>query len=160
LNIITENIKIFLEEHNIKEVTPEEIGQKVTSYTVEWSKKIRNEERLSLIRLTLPMVSREEIFLGNILLNIFIVKSLEKVLNDCNIPYSVIAEDLGNYFILAINIPPQYEIVNLLKDKLIKNLPDLYFSDENLDDGYYGNLQTMLEFYKSNVEPFPVFIVP
>ena len=160
MNIITENIKIFLEEHNIKEVTPEEIGQKVTSYTVEWSKKIRNEERLSLIRLTLPMVSREEIFLGNILLNIFIVKSLEKVLNDCNIPYSVIAEDLGNYFILAINIPPQYEIVNLLKDKLIKNLPDLYFSDENLDDGYYGNLQTMLEFYKSNVEPFPVFIVP
>jgi hypothetical protein len=76
--------------------------------------------------------------------------------------------DLSSYNFLVFTAIPLEEIIKKVKKGWIDGFKDLYFSDPPLDErekyerkGCYGQFSEMLQnYYKSNIQPFPLMIVP
>lgn len=45
-------------------------------------------------------------------------------------------------------------------ETLEKNLPELYFGEQDESKGIYGDITKMFEFHKNNIEAFPIFAIP
>jgi hypothetical protein len=142
-------------------ITAQEVAESVLHQKVYWEKLLPKGERLMFVRLFSPVIQREEVFLGSILLNNFLCKTFARVIADGNLGrVELIANDLENYYFLVCAASDLKQIVSTFRDEVESILPDLFFGEQDEVRGIYGLLENALDFRKSNVEPFPVFILP
>ena len=138
-----------------------EIAMLITGGTAHWETTLPDGRRLALVRLFAPVVQREEVFLGNVLFNDFLSKTLVRAVEGQGLGQMIsVANDLENYYYLLLPTGQLDEVLQALRQEVTESLPDLYFADEDPTRGIYGDVKRMLGFYKSNVEPFPLFIIP
>jgi len=80
---------------------PDEIARLVSEGTAYWEQTLSDGFRLALIRLFSPVVRREEIFLGNVLLNDFLSKAVMRAVEQGNLGcIALLANDLDSYYYL------------------------------------------------------------
>ncbi len=137
------------------------IADLVASGSAYWEQNLPDGSRLALIRLFSPVVRREEVFLGNVLLNDFLSKALIRAVEEGELErIQLLVNDLENYFYLYHGQSALEEVGERFQQKVLNTLLDLYFGDEDSNKGTYGDIARMLTFYKSNIEPFPAFAIP
>ena len=139
----------------------EMLAQLITGGVSQWQEILPTGETLTLLRLYSPVVDREEVFLGSILFNDFLNKAVVDTAKTLSAQVAPVIQDLENGFVLLRS--QQFDVVAFSKEfrqMVEKRLPDLLLGHENLDRGIHGDAKQMLTFYKSNIEPFPVFILP
>lgn len=137
------------------------IASLVADGAVYWEQNLPDGSHLALLRLFSPVVRREEVFLGNVLLNDFLSKALIRAVEQNGLGHvALLANDLENYYYLYHGRSALEEVAEGFRQKVLTSLPDLYFGDEDTGRGIYGDVSRMLTFYKSNIEPFPAFAVP
>lgn len=137
-----------------------EVAESVLRQTVYWEKPLPAGERLLFVRLFSPVVMREEVFLGNILFNDFLAKAFIRAVAQANGQAVIIANDLESYYFLLRTEINLSDLATKLCAEVERSLPDLFFGESDPQRGIYGAIETMLDFDKANVEPFPVFIMP
>uniref|UniRef100_UPI00321FB9F0 hypothetical protein n=1 Tax=Thermogutta sp. TaxID=1962930 RepID=UPI00321FB9F0 len=104
---------------------------------------------------------REEVFLGNVLLNDFLSKALMRAVEQNGLGrMALLANDLENYYYLYHGRAALEEVAEGFRQEVLASLPDLYFGDEDPVRGIHGELKRMFTFEKSEFEPFPVYSVP
>jgi hypothetical protein len=141
------------------------VGDTIASLVADgaayWEQSLPDGSHLALIRLFSPVVRREEVFLGNVLLNDFLSKALIRAVEQKGLGrMALLANDLENYYYLYHGRAVLEEVAEAFQQEVLHSLPDLYFGDEDPGRGIYGDVGRMLTFYKSNIEPFPAFAVP
>ena len=139
----------------------EMLAQLITGGVSQWQETLPNSDTLTLLRLYSPVVDREEVFLGCILFNDFLNKVVVDTAKTLGGQVAPVIQDLENGFVLLRS--QQFDTVAFAKEfrqTVEKRLPDLLLGHENLEQGIHGDVNQMLTFYKSNIEPFPVFILP
>jgi len=142
-------------------VNGQAIADLVANGSTYWEQSLPDGSRLALIRLFSPVVRREEVFLGNILLNDFLSKALIRAVEEGGLGHmQLLANDLENYYYLYRGRNTLDEMAEQFRQEVLTSLPELYFGDEDWAQGIYGDVARMLTFYKSNIEPFPAFTVP
>ena len=137
------------------------LAQLITDGVSQWQETLPNGDMLTLLRLYSPVVEREEVFLGNILLNDFLNKVVVDTAKTLGGQVAPVIQDLENGFVLLRS--QQFDVIAFAKkfqQMIQKRLPDLLLGHENLEQGIHGDTTQMLTFYKSNIEPFPIFILP
>jgi len=161
-DIVREQAKDTLEKLNAQNVvTAEQVADSVLHQAAYWEKPISGGERLLFVRLFSPVVQREEVFLGNILFNAFLSKAFTRAITDGKLGHAeLVANDLENYYFLVRTASGVSELANALRAEVECRLPDLFFGEQDEALGIYGSMETMLDFDKANVEPFPVFVMP
>jgi len=133
----------------------------VADGSVYWEQSLHDGSTFALIRLFSPVVRREEVFLGNILLNDFLSKALIRSAEQHGPSrMALLANDLENYYYLYHGPEALEDVAEAFRQEILASLPGLYFDDEDPERGIYGDMGRMLTFYKSNIEPFPIFAVP
>lgn len=142
-------------------VTASEIADSVLRQAVYWEKPLPDGSQVLFVRLFSPVIQREEVFLGNVLFNAFLGQTFARAVKESGLgQIEPVANDLENYYFLAHTTAGIEQLVATFRAEVARNLPNLFFGDANEDRGIYGSLETMLDFQKANVEPFPVFIMP
>ena len=139
----------------------EMLAQLITSGGSQWQEILPTGDTLTLLRLYSPVVDREEVFLGCVLLNDFLNKAVVDTAKILGAQVAPVIQDLENGFVLLRS--QQFDAVAFAKEfrqTVEKRLPDLLLGHENLEQGIYGSVNQMLTFYKANIEPFPVFLLP
>jgi len=162
LLFITNSVSETLQKWNLEgSASPDKIASLITDGTAYWELTLPDGSHLALVRLFSPVVRREEIFLGNVLLNDFLSKALIRAVEQRNQgQMTLLANDLESYYYLYHGKSSLESISDLFRQEVSSSLPDLYFGCEAPGRGIYGDLARMLIFYKSNIEPYPVFSVP
>lgn len=137
------------------------IADLVANGSAYWEQALPEGSHLALIRLFSPVVRREEVFLGNVLLNDFLSKALIRAVEEGGLGrMQLLANDLESYYYLYHGQSTLERIVEQFRQEVLDSLPELYFGDEDPARGIHGDVARMLTFYKSNIEPFPAFAVP
>ncbi len=139
----------------------DDIARLVSDGTAYWEQALPDGFRLALIRLFSPVVRREEVFLGNVLLNDFLSKTLMRAVEQGNLgSLALLANDLDSYYYLYYGSASTEEIKEVFQNEVSICLSELYFGEENLSRGIHGSLDRMFVFEKSDFEPFPVYSIP
>jgi len=142
-------------------VTAERVAESVLSQAAYWEEAMPNGDKLLFVRLFSPVVQREEVFLGNILFNAFLSKAFARAVSGDGLGKTeLVANDLESHYFLVRTASAMSQLVDAFRAEVERSLPGLFFSDQDEERGIYGSLETMLDFDKANVEPFPVFIMP
>lgn len=146
------------------------LGNAVGSHTVAslvadgaayWEQALSDGSHLAVIRLYSPVVRREEVFLGNVLLNDFLSKALIRAVERNGLGrIRLLANDLESHYYLYHGEVVLDQIAECFRQEILDSLPDLYFGDEDQARGIYGDIGRMFTFEKSDFEPFPVYSVP
>ena len=159
---ITQAVNEALATIRIKDDSKAEVlAQLITSGVSQWQETLPNGDTLILLRLYSPVVDREEVFLGCVLFNDFLNKAVVDTAKTLSVQVAPVIQDLENGFVLLLN--QQFDVVAFAKEfrqMVEKRLPDLLLGHESLEQGIHGDTTQMLTFYKSNIEPFPVFVLP
>ncbi|HEU4964480.1 MAG TPA: hypothetical protein VFV52_11605 [Bacilli bacterium] len=125
--------------------------------------------QVHLVQLYHPVVKRREVFLGNVLFNAYLGLTMQQALSELvETDVLSVAHDLETYYLLVHTTRSYQELQAGIRQGWIDGLENLYFSepdedemDEAAQQGYYGSFSTMLQnYYKSNIQPFPLMIVP
>lgn len=161
-DVVQQQAKDALRKLGIEGVVPiEHIVDSVLHQTVYWDNPLPNGEKLLFMRLHSPVVQREEVFLGNILFNAFLGKAFVRAIADRKLGSAeLVANDLQSYYFLVRTSSEATQLTEAFSSEVGHNLPDLFFGVQDEARGLFGSLETMLQFEKANVEPFPVFIMP
>jgi hypothetical protein len=139
----------------------DEVAASVLSQAVYWEKPLADRTKVLFVRLFSPVVQREEVFLGNILFNAFLGKAFARAVAASGLGQAEpVANDLESYYFLVRTGADAPTLAEAFRAEVERSLPDLFFGEPDEARGIYGSLETMLEFGKANVEPFPVFIMP
>jgi hypothetical protein len=142
-------------------VTPEYVADCVVRQTAYWEKALGDSQKLLFVRLSSPVVQREEVFLGCILFNGFLSRSLSRtVVQGAMGRAQPVANDLENYYLLVRTTLDIGRLVEAFRSECQRCLPDLFFGEQDEDKAIYGDLSRMFTFRKSEFEPFPVYAVP
>lgn len=142
-------------------VSGQNVARLVADGVVYWEQDLSDGSHLTLIRLFSPVVRREEVFLGNVLLNDFLSKVVIRVVERDSLGrIALLANDLESYYYLYQGRAVLDELAERFRQEVLANLPDLYFGDEDPVQGIHGKLHRMFTFEKSDFEPFPVYSVP
>lgn len=142
-------------------VDAETIASRIAGGVAQWQIELPDGSLLHLLRLHAPLVQREEVFLGNVLLNEFLFKALPRAAETLEVGWcSQVANDLDNAYFLAYGALDMETLRNAWVREIHTRLPELYVGDQDVEAGIHGNVGTMLTFYKSNIDPFPVFAIP
>jgi hypothetical protein len=162
LSFITNAADEALRKWNLEGlVSAETIANFVLDGTTYWETDLPGSFHLVLIRFTSPVVRREEIFLGNVLLNDFLSKALVRAVEQRIMGHMVLlANDLESYYYLYYGRASTDEITDVFQNEVSVCLPELYFGKENSSRGIHGSLDRMFGFEKSDFEPFPVYSIP
>lgn len=160
--IIQEQASVALEALGAKDiVSPVELAEAVLRQTVYWDKVLSNGDHLLFIRLFCPIISRQEVFLGNVLLNAFLSKAFARcVSGETGNRIQPIANDLQNFYFLVRTRADLPRLVSMFRAEIEEGLPNLFFGEPNEEVGIYGDLAGMFTFRASNIGPFPVYAVP
>lgn len=138
-----------------------EISSHILNQVGFWSTILPDEDTLALVRLYTPVVERQEVFLGNVLLNDFLFKALPHSVEQAGLgKAALLFNDLENAYILWRGNGDLEALREAYQAEVLAGLPALYFGSEDLVHGIHGDVRGMLTFYKCNIEPFPTFIVP
>ena len=161
-SFVTQTVNEILDRWGLSHaVNSQTIADLVASGSAYWEQGLPDGSRLALIRLFSPVVRREEVFLGNILLNDFLSKTLIRAVEEGGLGrMQLLANDLESYYYLYHGQAGLENVVESFRQDVLARLPDLYFGDEDPDRGIYGSVGQMLTFQLANREPFPVFTVP
>jgi hypothetical protein len=140
-------------------------GQTIASLVADgaayWQHDLSDGSHLTLIRLFSPVVRREEVFLGDVLLNDFLSKALLRAVEQNGLGrMALLANDLESYYYLYHGRAALEEAAEAFQQEVLSGLPDLYFGDEDPGRGIHGEMKRMFAFEKSDFEPFPVYSVP
>ena len=139
----------------------EEIAESILHQVVYWEKQLPDGTRLLFVRLFSPVVQREEVFLGNILLNDFLSKCFVRAVTEGRLgQVELAANDIESYHFLVRTSYDLAQLIEAFRAEVERSLAGLFFGEQDETRGVYGSLETMLDFDKANVEPFPVFIMP
>lgn len=142
-------------------VSSEELARLAIEGSAYWEKALPDGSNLALIRLFSPVVRREEVFLGNVLLNDFLSKALMRgVENGGQGQMALLANDLESYYYLYHGKSSLDRINELFHTEVSASIPEVFFGSENYSRGIYGSLDRMFVFEKSDFEPFPVYSIP
>ncbi len=126
-----------------------------------WERNFSDGSHLAVIRLYSPVVRREEVFLGNVLLNDFLSKALIRAVERNGLGrIRLLANDLESYYYLYHGKVALNKIAECFRQEIRDSLSDLYFGDEDPSRGIYGDIGRMFTFIKNEFEPFPVYSVP
>lgn len=159
--IIQQQAEEALQRLNAQEaVSADEVARSALQQVVYWEKPLAGDEKLLFVRLLSPVVMREEVFLGNILFNDFLSKAFVRAVEQTSSQAVLIANDLENYYFLVRTGTDLPTIAEALRFEVENSLKELFFGEPDPARGIYGSVETMLDFNKANVEPFPVFIMP
>lgn len=136
------------------------VGQ-INQGTMQWQQVMEDGRLLHLLRVYAPIIQREEVFLGSVLLNDFFFKAMPTAAQRIGLTqFAAVANDLESAYFLACGKLDIDRLQHSFLDVLTEQLPDLFFADDNPNKGIHGQFNTMLTFYKANIEPFPVFAIP
>jgi hypothetical protein len=162
LDVVRQQATEALTKLDVQEiVSAEHVADSVLRQAAYWEKPLANDEKLLFVRFFSPVVQREEVFLGNVLFNAFLSKAFARVVVDHKLGrVELVANDLQNYYFLLRTTADLAVLREAFRTEVERSLPDLFFGEQNEEKGIYGSLETMLDFDKANVEPFPVFIMP
>ena len=161
-NIFYQNIADVLAQWSVP-VKPwaTQLVEQINQGTMQWQQMMENGRSLHLLRVYAPIIQREEVFLGNVLLNDFFFKAIPTAAQRIGLmQFSSVANDLESAYFLAYGELDNDQLKQSFLDVLTARLPDLFFADDNPGKGIHGQFNTMLTFYKANIEPFPVFAIP
>jgi hypothetical protein len=137
------------------------VASRVSDGAAYWEQAFPDGSHLAMIRLFSPVVRREEVFLGNVLLNDFLSKALMRAVEQGGLGrMTLLANDLENYYYLYHGEATLDQMAERFRQEILTSLPDLYFGDEDPARGIHGQLERMFTFEKSDFEPFPVYSVP
>ena len=161
-SIFYQSVADVLQQWHIPpEVWATDIANHIRQGTVQWQQRMEDGRSLHLLRVYATIIQREEVFLGNVLLNDFFFKAMPTAAERMGlVHFTAVANDLESAYFLAVG---QLDVAGLREAFLgivAERLPDLYFADDDWDKGIHGQFNTMLTFYKANIEPFPVFVIP
>lgn len=137
-----------------------EVAESILQQAVYWEKPLLNGERLLFVRLFSPVMMREEVFLGNVLFNAFLSQAFARAATQVGGQAASVANDLENYYFLVRTSADLFALAEFFRAEVERSLPELFFGEPNSGMGIYGSIETMLDFDKANVEPFPIFIMP
>lgn len=138
-----------------------QVAEHISQGTVQWQQKMADGRSLHLLRVYAPVIQREEVFLGNVLLNDFFFKAISAAAERIGIKqFTAVANDLESAYFLACGDLNNEQLEDAFLEVLAERLLDLYFADDDLEIGVHGQFHTMLAFYKANIEPFPIFVIP
>jgi hypothetical protein len=142
-------------------LAPDEIARHVVGGSTLWSTPLPDGATLALVRLYSPVVQRREVFLGNVLLNDFLFKALPRAVTRAGLGEAApLLNDLENAYVLWRGNGDLEALREAFREEVLDALPDLYFGAEDVGRGIHGDVWGMLTFYKCNIEPFPIFVVP
>src|SRR5271157_812528 len=106
----------------------DKIATLIVDGTAYWELTLPDGSHLALVRLFSPVVRREEIFLGNVLLNDFLSKALIRAVEQGNQgQMALLANDLESYYYLYHGKSSLETISNHFRREVSSSLPDLYF---------------------------------
>ncbi len=143
------------------QVKSEEISRHVFSRTGFWTTTLLDGSKLALVRLYSPVVQRQEVFLGNVLLNEFLFKALPRAVTQVGLgEVAPLLNDLENAYILWRGNGDLETLREAYQAEVLATLPDLYFGPEDLTRGIHGDMSKLFTFTKSDFEPFPIYAVP
>ena len=137
------------------------LAQLIVTGVSQWQEMLLNGDTLTLIKFYSPVIEREEIFLGCVLLNDFLNKTVVDALKTLSAQVAPVIQDLEYSFVLFRS--QRFDVVAFsqqFRQTVEKRLADLLLGNENFEQGIHGDANQMLTFYKSNIEPFPAFILP
>ena len=92
----------------------EMLAQLITGGVSQWQETLPNGDILTLLRLYSPVVDREEVFLGCILLNDFLNKTVTDTAKTLNAQVAPVIQDLENSFVLLRS--QQFDVVVFAKE--------------------------------------------
>lgn len=144
-----------------EDADPQILTDLILNNAIHWQDKLSDGNTLTLLRLFSPVVDREEVFLGNVLLNDFISKTAMRALRLQGLQVETVIQDLETTFLLVSGSPLiSPDLQEMLHDQVVSTLADLFLGEEDVAHGIQGNVERMLTFYKCNIDPFPVFVLP
>jgi hypothetical protein len=151
--------------HLAGSVSAEHLADLVAKGVSFYEQPILEGPPLMLFRLYSPVSSREEVFLGSVLLHDFLSKALIRVIEAHGTwekvgRIALIAQDLESAYYVYQGRRAFAEISCDFQREALDSLADLYFGDEDPARGIYGQLTRMFTFTKSDYEPFPVYALP
>lgn len=153
--------KILQEWHLPVDPWATEIAAQISRGTAQWQQSMADGRSLHLLRVYAPIIQREEVFLGSVLLNDFFFKAVPIAAERVGLTqFTAVANDLESAYFLGCGDLKLAALQQAFLDVLLERLSDLYFADDDVSMGIHGQLNTMLTFYKANIEPFPVFVIP
>lgn len=162
--IIEEQIEQFLTQNNIDAgVNGRYLTELVLNGEVYWEKNLHHHQysKLVLLRLFSPVVMREEVFLGYVLLNCFLSRQMLLACTGHDLgKIALVGNDLENFYYLWTTNNPIEQLASCYIKTLEANLPDLYLASQDEERGIYGDLNKMFSFHKNNIEAFPIFAIP
>ena len=161
--LVDEAILATLQRWNLADVagSSQEFASRVKDGVSYYERDLPDGTYLALMRLFAPVVRRDEVFLGNALLNDYLSKAvLRAVEEQCLGRIALLANDLESYYYLYHRHAPLETLVEHIQDEVLEHLADLYFGDEDPARGIHGSVQRMFTFTRSQFEPFPVYAVP
>lgn len=160
--IFYQNVTKILEQWHIPhEPWAAEIAAHINQGTVQWQQTMADGRSLHLLRVYAPVIQREEVFLGNVLLNDFFFKAIPAAAERIGIKqFMSVANDLESAYFLTCGDLNNEQLQDAFLGILEERLPALYFADDDPEIGIHGQFHMMLTFYKANIEPFPVFVIP
>lgn len=142
-------------------VTAAHVADSVLRQTAYWETPMQDDERLVFLRLFSPVVQREEVFLGNILLNDFLSKAFARGIVAANLgKIELIANDLQSFYFLLRTPSTQSQLADAFRIEVDRSLAALFFEAHDETLGIYGDMSRMFTFRKSDFEPFPVYAIP
>lgn len=126
-----------------------------------WERHLPNGKKLLFVRFFVPVIQREEVFLGNVLFNAFLSKAFARAIITSELGrVELVANDLENYYFLIQTNSDVNQLTKTFQDEVERSLPDLFFRNADEERGIYGKLERMFTFRKSDFEPFPVYGIP
>lgn len=160
--LVSQNIAKTLRRWQLSEdISAEEFAACVQNGVCYYERELEDRSSLALVRFFSPIVHREDIFLGSVLLNEFMSKAVIRAVENHGLGRIVLlADDLERYYFLYHRQAPLELLVDSLRLEILEHLADLYFGDEDPANGIYGAWQRLFTFTSSQFEPFPVYAVP
>lgn len=138
-----------------------QIAEQISRGTAQWKQTMADGRSLHLLRVYAPIIQREEVFLGNVLLNDFFFKAIPAAAERMDMrQFTAVANDLESAYFLACGDLDIVQLQEAFLAAIVDRLPKLYFANDDPERGIHGQFNTMLTFYKANIEPFPIFAIP
>jgi len=140
---------------------PAEIVAAVTNGVLETAHQYDDGSWLRLLRVHNRTIEREEVFMGGVVFNDWIFKSLPRSVELAGLGKAIgVTNDLETAYVLVATDESSDDIRDAFRQYLYANLPALFFEDEAPARGLHGTFAGMHGILNSQRDPFPVYAVP
>lgn len=138
-----------------------EIATQISQGTAQWQQTMNDGRFLHLLRVYAPIIQREEVFLGSVLLNDFFFKAIPTAAERIGLAqFTAVANDLESTYFLAHGYLDVTKLQEAFFEIVGDFLPVLYFGSNEPQKGIHGDFRNLFYFEKSDFEPFPIYAIP